>query len=107
MCCFSTKTEVHATRIFARMTGPDTQVLVYQMQYSAAEPTAMILPLPVALPAGEASVRWRNLKEYATFFSDLAAGFPAKPEWSLGLFRSKAAGTEAVVIPVHDVGDFV
>jgi hypothetical protein len=53
MCCFSAPTEVHGTRIFARLTSPHTQALVYQMEYAATKPTAMILPLPVALPAGE------------------------------------------------------
>jgi hypothetical protein len=109
MCCFSTKTEVHDTAIFARFLRPGTQALVYQMRYTAERPTAMILPLPVALPAKEDSVRFKSLAEYPAFFSDLAAGFPALPPG--GLLRSKgwprAASVEGSRLAVHDVGDFV
>ncbi len=106
MCCFTAPTEVHSTNIFARMTAPGTQALVYQMEYTAQRPTAMILPLPVALPAGEASVKWKDLKGYPTFFSDLALGFPAKE--SRGRSLSKSAAAVAVeVIQVHEVGDFI
>jgi hypothetical protein len=106
MCCFSAKTEVHGTNIFARLTSPDAQVLVYQMQYSSAEPTAMILPLPVALPAGESSIAWKNLKDNPGFFEQLAAGFPELPHFSL--LRSKGPEmAAAMVLPVHEVGDFV
>lgn len=110
MCCFSTKTEVHGTSIFARFAKPGTQVLVYQMRYTAERPTAMILPLPVALPAKEDSVRFKSLKEYPTFFSDLAAGFPeiSKGGAFLGTKRAAvAAASQDSVLAVHDVGDFV
>ena len=110
MCCFSTKTEVRGTSIFARFVRPGTQALVYQMRFAAERPTAMILPLPVALPAKEDSVRFKSLKEYPGFFTDLAAGFPALP--SSGLMRSKSAPASQAVaaaapLAVHDVGDFV
>lgn len=106
MCCFTAPTEVHSTNIFARMTAPGTQALVYQMEYTAQRPTAMILPLPVALPAGEASVTWRDLKGYPTFFADLARGFPVEESRARSL--SKAAVAAAVdVIEVHEVGDFI
>jgi hypothetical protein len=107
MCCFSARTEVHGTSIFARFVRPGTQSLVYQMRYSAERPTAMILPLPVALPAKEDAVRFKSLKEYPGFFDDLALGFPAPP--SSGLLRSKSAPVAAAAAPlaVHDVGDYV
>jgi MYXO-CTERM domain-containing protein len=107
MCCFSTKTEVHSTSIFGRMTGSGTQALVYQMQYAAAEPTAMILPLPVALPAADATVRWKSLKEYASFFADLESGFPEEQPKSQKASRSVPAAVAAAPLPVHEVGDFV
>ncbi len=108
MCCFTAQTEVHATTIFARLKGADTQALAYQMQYTASQPVAMILPLPVALPAREDSVSWVNLKEYPELFSDLARGFPAKPESNLLGSRSKSASVEATpVLAVHEVGDFI
>jgi len=109
MCCFTAKTEVHSTTIFARLKGADSQVLAYQMQYTASEPVAMILPLPVALPAREDSVSWVNLKEYPDLFADLDRGFPPKEE-SNGFFsRSKSAVTAIPEsqLAVHEVGDFI
>jgi hypothetical protein len=108
MCCFSSPTEVHDTSIFARFTRPGAQALVYQMRYTAARPTAMILPLPVALPAKEDAVRFTDLEAYPRFFDDLAAGFPEPP--SKGIGRSRAAvesAAAAAPLAVHDVGQFV
>ncbi|HEX7662867.1 MAG TPA: hypothetical protein VF407_00065 [Polyangiaceae bacterium] len=108
MGCFTAPTEVHSTNIFARMTAPGTEALVYQMEYSAQKPTAMILPLPVALPASESSVTWKDLKAYPTFFADLALAFPAEEPRSQSMAKSAAA--EAVplgTIQVHEVGDFI
>lgn len=78
MSCFSRGvSRVGNTQIFARLTGKGTQYLVYQMDYVAEEPTAVILPLPVASPGEEKCVYFMNLKGYNTFFSDLSDGFPA------------------------------
>jgi hypothetical protein len=107
MCCFSGNTSVSATRIFARMTRQDAQVLVYQMHYSASTPTAMILPLPVTPPARDNSVRWRNLKEHASFFDNLAGGFPLDSSANDGIFRSKSEAAAARALEVHEVGDFI
>ena len=108
MCCFTAKTEVHSTTIFARLSRPDTQALAYQMQFSSTEPTAMILPLPVALPAKEDSVVWRDLKGYPELFADLNRGFPPKPELQMPFARSKSAAAPAEdMLAVHEVGDFV
>jgi MYXO-CTERM domain-containing protein len=105
MCCFSTKTEVHGTSIFARATKAGTQALVYQMRYTAEAPTAMILPLPVALPSREDSVRFTSLKEYPSFFYDLGRGFE-EPRSKGGPARAIAVAA-APPLEVHDVGDFV
>ena len=106
MCCFAGAGEVrvHGTTIFARLLAPGMQVLAYQMEYAAKAPTAMILPLPVALPAKEGSVRFKNLKEYPDFFDALAKGFPSPPKrsWSKSVEVAASATLE-----VHDVGDFV
>jgi hypothetical protein len=104
MCCFSTKTEVFRTSIFARITRPGEQLLVYQMRYAASAPTAMILPLPVALPAREGSVRWKSLKDRPAFFDDLAAGFPEPQHFG---FPTKSDVEVAAPLAVHEVGDFV
>lgn len=108
MCCFTAPTEVHSTRIFARFTGDGTQALVYQMQYSAPKPTAMILPIPVALPASESSVTWKDLKGYSGFFDDLAKGFP-EIERSPGMSKGAVAAAPLAqdMIAVHEVGDFI
>lgn len=107
MCCFAgaSEVQVNGTTIFARLVTSGTQVLAYQMAYAAEAPVAMILPLPVALPAKESSVRFKNLKEYPDFFDALAKGFPAPPpkrSWSKGVEVAASATLE-----VHDVGDFV
>jgi hypothetical protein len=104
MCCFSSRTQVSHTQIFARRTEGASQILVYQMSYQSDSPTAMILPLPVKLPAAEGSVRWKNLKEHGGFFDALAAGFP-----SLATENAKEPVAAAAVprgIAVHEVGDF-
>ena len=107
MCCFTTTTDVGETAIFARVTRPGTQVLAYRMTYSAKAPTAMILPLPVTLPARENAVRFRNLKDNPDFFQSIERAFPPKEDG--GFFRSKSAGLEAAsaTLEVHEVGDFV
>jgi hypothetical protein len=67
----------------------------------------MILPLPVALPAKEEGVRFRNLKDYALFFDVLATGFPAKPSFSLSRSKSAPEAAAAAPLAVHEVGDYV
>src|SRR5215216_5641615 len=80
MCCFSRPVPyVAKTRIFARRVSADRQALVYQMQVQTTEPTAMILPLPVKLPAKEKDVRFVSLKEYPQFFTDVARLFEPPP----------------------------
>jgi hypothetical protein len=106
MCCFAGAREVrvYGTTIFARMAAPGVQVLAYQMAYAARTPTAMILPLPVALPAKEGSVRFKNLEQYPDFFAALARGFPSPPTRSWSKSGQIAA---SATLEVHDVGDFV
>jgi hypothetical protein len=106
MCCFAGagEVQVHGTTIFARLVAPGTQVLAYQMAYAAKAPTAMLLPLPVALPAKEGSVRFKNLKEYPDFFDALATGFPSLPKRS---WSKRVEVPASATLEVHDVGDFV
>lgn len=107
MCCFSAKTRVSGTRIFARMTTSGVQALAYQMNYEAAAPTAMILPLPISLPAREDSVRFKNLKEYGGLFAALEAGFPRPEPRPQGRSRAVAVAEGAQPLVVHEVGDFI
>lgn len=100
MCCFSGIVQhVEGTKIFARALDGNRQALVYSMVIAAPEPVAMILPLPVALPAREDSIEFINLEAYPSFFEDLERGFPvpAAP-CSFGPPQDLA---------VHRVGSFV
>jgi hypothetical protein len=107
MCCFSKPTTVHGTRIFARRTGPTSQALVYQMTYESHEATAMILPLPVPPGSTDASVRWKNLKEYPALFEDLERGFPAIERHMFGSKGVTAAASADSQLAVHEVGDYI
>jgi len=78
MCCFSGAVQhVEGTKIFARALDAKRQAIVYSMTIAAREPVAMILPLPVALPALEGAISFINLEDYPSFFEDLERGFPA------------------------------
>ncbi len=109
MCCFAQPVKsVSQTEIFARFASPGSQYLVYRMQYESLTPNAMILPLPVAQPAAESTVRFISLKDYPTFFNDLNRGFPFPPPPNLSLPLKAAVPTSrAADLKVHEVGDFV
>jgi hypothetical protein len=109
MCCFSRPVlYVAQTRIFARRVSPERQTLVYQMTVQTQEPTAMILPLPVRLPAREDDVHFVSLKPYPGFFADVARLFqPPRPRSSNkgGGDAPRAAAAPRLV--VHEIGEFV
>ncbi len=67
MCCFSGPVKnVGQTNIFARAErGAALQQLAYSMSFSASEPLAMILPIPVLNGAGEDAVRFIDLSAYS------------------------------------------
>lgn len=101
MCCFSgTVTNVANTRIFARAAGKGTQFLVYQMDYTAHNDLAMILPLPTPPNASQDAVRFIDLSAYPQFFSDLAKGMP-KPGG-----EPKSGGDESDKIRAQRAGSF-
>ena len=108
MCCFSRPVvSVSATRIFARPGEKGRQFLVYSMSIHAGNELAMILPLPVRLPAGEKDVEFINLKDYPEFFAGLEFGFPP-PVTSYGFSASRSAQhpPAASALTVVTVGDF-
>jgi hypothetical protein len=108
VCIFSGPVRhVANTRIFARLSRNSGQCLVYSMQYEAQQDLAMILPLPVALPAAQASIRFLNLISYSRFFDDLDSGFPqpAMPAAAGGV--PPAPGSSRGFLPIEVVGDFV
>lgn len=97
MCCFSgTVEDVAATRIFARMSDSQRQLIAYEMEIRAAEPVAMILALPTP-PASEDSVRFIALDGYPRLFEDL---------YRATRFGMLGRGPEAP-LSVQIVGDYV
>jgi len=109
MCCFSQPVvSVSATNIFARAEDNGRQVVVYSMSIEARTDLAMILPLPVQLPAGEEDARFINLKGYPDFFADLENGFiPPPPPASHSLGDMVVPGNASLaILPVVTVGDF-
>lgn len=110
MCCFAGPVKyVSDTNLFARMTSKSTQILAYQMRFATLQENAMILPLPVATPAREDSLKFISLKHYDHFFSDLDRAFPViePPSFSRRLATDSAALEDQAALTVHEVGDFV
>ena len=109
MCCFAQAIlHVADTQIFSRPTDRNTQYLAYQMKYESAEPNAMILPLPVATPAREDSVRFIDMSDYDDFFKDLSKAFPyIQPKGLLLSARVDSARAPAANLVVHEVGNFI
>ena len=77
MCCFAGPVKsVTNTNLFARMSGSGTQMLAYQMDFETEKENAMILPIPVAKPSKEDSLRFISLKKYDNLFDDMDDAFP-------------------------------
>lgn len=109
MCMFTQPVErVSKTEIFARLIAEDgvpKQVLVYSMEFTAAEDLAMVLALPTPLASPEDAVRFVSLEEYADFFKDMRKGFPEAK--SRGPAAAPAGLTDSKpILNVHDVGAF-
>jgi hypothetical protein len=112
MCCFAQQVrDVSNTQIFARLSKPGSQYLVYKMNYVSDTPNAMILPLPVAQPAVEDAVRFIALDGYERFFDDLSLGFPAlrsmRSLWDRALPVAAAPDSAAPQLKVHEIGSFI
>ena len=105
MCCFSRPVkEVSSTNIFARSDGSHRQFIVYSMSIETQADVAMILPLPVKLPAGENDVKFIALKDCPEFFERLSSGFPTLKVSRGFSILSNGIATDA--LPVMQVGDF-
>lgn len=79
MCIFSGNAEVSGTRIFSRLNEDNKQFLAYQMTFSAKEPLAMILPIPVNVQSEEdCEFKTINLEKYPIFFDDIDILFITK-----------------------------
>ena len=107
MCCFAqTILRVFDTFIFARLTGNESQYLVYEMKYESETPNAMILPIPVQVPTVESSVKFIDLSNYEMFFPDMAKAFPFIPQRGIGCGIDAVSAAKGN-IEVHEVGNFV
>lgn len=110
MCIFSQPVQsVSQTRIFARAMSDGWQYLVYQMKFQSQTLNAMILPLPIQLPANEDdSLEFISLKQYDDFFTDLDRLFPIVLPTAPATRGAVGAMNDAPInLKVHDVGDFV
>ena len=108
MCCFSARIlHVTDTLIFGRLSDDGYQYLAYQMKYESEEPNAMILPLPVEVPASETSIEFIDLSGYESFFVDLARAFPSLPQTKGILGATTESKSVASRLAVHEVGNFV
>jgi hypothetical protein len=108
MCCFSGPVErVSNTNLFARKSGSDKQLLVYQMQIRTKIPVAMILPLPVEEKSRENAVRFISLSNYPDFFSDLASGFRLPQHFTPPPYGGAGLSMGVPSLPVVNVGDFI
>lgn len=106
MCCFSRPVQrVARTRIFARPTYAGRQVVVYAMELTAAEPLAMILPVPVKAGGDPKEFKFINLEAYPEFFADLDRGFPVPPPPAALALANSSPGRKAK-LEVVSVGAF-
>jgi hypothetical protein len=108
MCIFTQPVvSVADTRIFARLTGPTTQLLVYEMSYAAAGDLAMVLPLPVGSRDEDTAVRFIDLSACPDFFDRLAELIWLWEEnVSYGDTLSGASKPVKPPLKVHEVGAF-
>lgn len=85
------------------MASPGRQILAYEMVFAAANPVAMILPLPTPPGSAEADVRFISLQGYEDLFEDLYSAFT----WPGGRPRSGDMEDAPAQLALQVVGDFV
>jgi hypothetical protein len=105
MCCFSQPVPyVAKTRIFARPTIGNRQVVVYQMQFEAEQELAMILPVPFQSGADPKEFKFIDLSAYPQFFADFKTGFQEIGRTPNRMYATAAAPTTK--LEVFQVGSF-
>ena len=109
MCIIEPDIErIESTRIFARNDGYH-QFLAYQMIFETEQPVAMILPVPVALPARDDSLRFVNLEGQQDLLWRLARTIPSP--FVPAFFRTFGNQVDDVVtaqpLEVQHVGSYV
>ena len=77
------------------------------MNYESRDDNAMILPVPIKLPAHGDRLRFVDLNEYDEFFDDLAAGFPySVPSFNIGC-SSEIDAVSGNVLEIFEVGNYI
>jgi len=105
MCIFRGKVEqVSKTRIYGRTTKDAIQYLVYQMEFSADDDVAMILPFPADRSRGEPE--FINLERCPKFFDKIDKAFHEPVMRSFSLTKSAGARRTRSTLRVHSVGAF-
>ena len=82
-------------------------MLVYQMTYESEQENAMILPVPISLPAREDSVKFINLEQYEKFFHSIERSFPWRTKFSLGCGSKAVTASAKDALKVVEVGSYV
>jgi hypothetical protein len=103
---FAPKLHVSSTNIFARRSGPGVQALAYGMNLESSVELAMVLPLPVRVGSGEDAVRFIDLEEHSSMFSELAELFEVPVPAAGGGYRVALALARSQLV-VYDVGSFI
>lgn len=109
MCIFASDqpiVSVAGTKIFARRTDGDRQILVYEMRVALASDAAMVLPLPIPPGSAEDAVEFVDLSVNREFFDQMAKAFPAPVMLSVGGGFGRSAAPPQPRLVVHQVGDF-
>lgn len=87
------------------MVSPGRQLLAYEMQFSAATPVAMILPIPTPPRSADDAIRFISLEHYPRLFEELVEPFAFPGGRSRSLAFGKSLPAPQLV--VHTVGAFV
>jgi len=98
--------DVADTRIFARLTSKDTQILVYEMAFASVGDVAMILPLPVGSRDEETAVRFIDLSGRPEFFNQLRDLIPLYKSMLAGSLGAGSFAPAQPPLKVHKVGVF-
>lgn len=76
------------------------------MHYESRDQNAMILPLPVKQPSNDKTLNFIDLKNYDTFFDELATGFPFHSPPSIGCSAPFDPASRSG-LEVFEVGNYI
>lgn len=97
---------VEGTRIFARKTAVDRQLVIYEMQVATQTEVAMVLPIPVVPNSGEQAVRFIALDHVVEFFEELDKLFDPPQLQTHAYTLGASMAMRSRTLAVHQVGAF-